>query len=131
MIDELINEIEKNFYSLLTSNAVIYYNEYKLKNVLITTLRAHLTHFINEIDKINLKSRLYKLENDIENIKENCVWKPLYDYKTNSYIEITTNDIKYLREETGAGLNICKEALLKANGNKEDALIYIKQKGYV
>jgi len=38
-------------------------------------------------------------------------------------------DIKSLREETGAGIADCKEALSLSKGNKNKALDWLKQKG--
>jgi elongation factor Ts len=37
--------------------------------------------------------------------------------------------VKLLREKTGAGMLNCKKALLETNGNFADALIYLRQKG--
>lgn len=39
-------------------------------------------------------------------------------------------DIKKLREETGAGISDCKEALKQSGGNMEDAKKWLKQKGF-
>lgn len=77
-----------------------------------------MTSIINEIDKSKLQTRL----NKIENIEENCIWKPLYNYN----IKILADDIKYLRKKTGTGLITCKHALIKTNGNIQEALKYIK-----
>ncbi|MDD5416138.1 MAG: translation elongation factor Ts [Candidatus Daviesbacteria bacterium] len=38
--------------------------------------------------------------------------------------------IKKLREETGAGIADCKEALKESNGNMEKAKVYLKEKGF-
>lgn len=38
-------------------------------------------------------------------------------------------DIKHLREQTGAGIADCKEALRKSSGNMEKAKVWLKQKG--
>lgn len=42
---------------------------------------------------------------------------------------ITTQDIKKLRDITNAGMMDCKAALEKANGNIDEALKYLKEKG--
>ncbi len=42
---------------------------------------------------------------------------------------MNVNDIKKLREETGAGIADCKEALSEADGNLEKARGILKQKG--
>ncbi len=42
---------------------------------------------------------------------------------------IKASDIAQLRNETGAGVMDCKEALLKANGDKEKALDILKAMG--
>lgn len=41
----------------------------------------------------------------------------------------SVNDIKVLREKTGAGMGACKEALTHTNGNLEEAVIYLRKKG--
>ncbi len=43
---------------------------------------------------------------------------------------IKVEDIKKLREETGAGIADCKEALGVSRGNMEKAKAYLKQKGF-
>jgi elongation factor Ts len=42
---------------------------------------------------------------------------------------ITIDDIKKLREITGAGINACKEALESTNGDFDQSLTYLRQKG--
>lgn len=44
-------------------------------------------------------------------------------------MNISVDDIKKLREETGAGIADCKEALSEAKGNFEKAKVWIKKKG--
>lgn len=44
-------------------------------------------------------------------------------------MEITSEQIKLLREKTGAGMLNCKKALLEAHGNFENAIILLRQKG--
>lgn len=39
-------------------------------------------------------------------------------------------DLKKLREQTGAGIADCKEALKESNGDMEKAKQYLKQKGF-
>lgn len=41
----------------------------------------------------------------------------------------TAQDVKNLREETGAGMMDCKKALDEANGNFQDAIEIVKQRG--
>ncbi|MDI6740596.1 MAG: translation elongation factor Ts [Candidatus Edwardsbacteria bacterium] len=41
----------------------------------------------------------------------------------------TANDVKKLREMTGAGMMICKEALQQTEGNVEQAVEYLRKKG--
>ena len=43
---------------------------------------------------------------------------------------MSIDDIKLLREETGAGIADCKEALKTSDGNMEKAKDYLKQKGF-
>ena len=43
--------------------------------------------------------------------------------------QIHVNDIKKLREQTGAGIADCKEALSKSSGNIDEAKIWIKKRG--
>ncbi|MDD3662194.1 MAG: translation elongation factor Ts [Candidatus Dojkabacteria bacterium] len=42
---------------------------------------------------------------------------------------ITLEEIKQLRDETGAGFNLCKEALESAGGDHDKAMDFIRQKG--
>jgi len=42
---------------------------------------------------------------------------------------ITANDVKELREKTGAGMMDCKRALEESKGNMEDAIVYLRKKG--
>ncbi len=42
---------------------------------------------------------------------------------------ITLDQVKQLREMTGAGLNAVREALEQANGNQEEAIKILRQKG--
>lgn len=42
---------------------------------------------------------------------------------------ITTNDIKNLREKTGAGMMDCKKALIESNGDFEEAVDWLRKKG--
>ena len=44
-------------------------------------------------------------------------------------MSISTDDIKNLREQTGAGIMDCKNALQSCDGNVEEAIKYIKKKG--
>lgn len=44
-------------------------------------------------------------------------------------MSISTNDIKELRDQTGAGMMDCKRALTEAAGDKEKALDILRQKG--
>ena len=44
-------------------------------------------------------------------------------------MNITVEDIKKLREKTGAGIADCKEALSQSKGNFEEAVKYLKKKG--
>ncbi len=43
---------------------------------------------------------------------------------------ISTEDIKKLREETGAGIADCKEALTESDGDMAKAKEWLKQKGF-
>jgi len=43
--------------------------------------------------------------------------------------EVTTENIKKLREKTGAGMMDCKKALIESNGNIEQAIEYLRKKG--
>jgi len=47
-----------------------------------------------------------------------------------SNMQITVDQIKQLREETGAGIADCREALTASNGDFEEAKKIIKQKGF-
>ncbi len=38
--------------------------------------------------------------------------------------------IKQLRNKTGVGMMLCKEALLKTNGNMEEAVLFLRKKGF-
>ena len=42
---------------------------------------------------------------------------------------ITIQQIKELREATAAGMGACKEALTATNGNMEEAVKYLREKG--
>ena len=42
---------------------------------------------------------------------------------------ITTNMVKELREATGAGMLDCKKALTETNGNMEEAITWLREKG--
>jgi len=42
---------------------------------------------------------------------------------------ITTKQIKELRDATGAGMMDCKEALIKADGNFDGAVDFLREKG--
>lgn len=44
-------------------------------------------------------------------------------------MDISTEDVKELREKTGAGIMDCKEALTECDGNLEDAVDYLREKG--
>jgi elongation factor Ts len=44
-------------------------------------------------------------------------------------MNISAEQIKLLREKTGAGMQNCKNALSETNGNFEKALAYLRQKG--
>lgn len=44
-------------------------------------------------------------------------------------MEITSEQVKKLREKTGAGMMDCKEALRTANGDFEKAIDHLRQKG--
>lgn len=44
-------------------------------------------------------------------------------------MSFSVNDIKVLREKTGAGMGACKEALTHTNGNIEEAVVYLRKKG--
>jgi elongation factor Ts len=42
---------------------------------------------------------------------------------------ITANDVKELREKTGAGMMDCKNALTQASGDMEEAIVILRKKG--
>jgi elongation factor Ts len=42
---------------------------------------------------------------------------------------ITTEQVKTLREKTGAGMMLCKEALKSSSGDQEGAILWLRQKG--
>lgn len=42
---------------------------------------------------------------------------------------ITANDVKVLRERTGAGMMDCKKALVECSGSMEDAIDWLRKKG--
>ncbi|MBQ4496928.1 MAG: elongation factor Ts [Spirochaetaceae bacterium] len=44
-------------------------------------------------------------------------------------MEIKAADVKALREKTGAGMMECKKALVECNGNEEEAIKLLKEKG--
>jgi elongation factor Ts len=44
-------------------------------------------------------------------------------------MNISTEQIKLLREKTGAGMLSCKDALVETNGDFEKAVSYLRQKG--
>ena len=44
-------------------------------------------------------------------------------------MEVSTVDVKKLREETGAGIMDCKEALVEAEGDFEEAVAILRRKG--
>jgi len=44
-------------------------------------------------------------------------------------MEITAKAVAGLREKTGAGMMDCKKALLEANGNEDDAIKWLREKG--
>ena len=44
-------------------------------------------------------------------------------------MEVTASMVKDLREATGAGMMDCKKALAETNGNMEDAVNYLREKG--
>ena len=44
-------------------------------------------------------------------------------------MEVTANMVKDLREQTGAGMMDCKKALAETNGNMEEAVNYLREKG--
>lgn len=44
-------------------------------------------------------------------------------------MSISVNDIKQLREQTGAGMMDCKEALTESNGDFDKAVVFLRKKG--
>ena len=44
-------------------------------------------------------------------------------------MEITSEQVKVLRDKTGAGMMDCKKALAESNGNMEKAIDYLRKKG--
>ncbi len=48
---------------------------------------------------------------------------------TNSSIHVSTEQIKALRDRTGAGVIECKKALIEAGGNPEEAVRILREKG--
>ena len=44
-------------------------------------------------------------------------------------MSFTANDVKDLREKTGAGMMDCKKALTECKGNMDDAVDYLRKKG--
>ena len=42
---------------------------------------------------------------------------------------ITADQVKQLREKTGAGMMECKAALAEANGNMEEAITILRKRG--
>jgi elongation factor Ts len=44
-------------------------------------------------------------------------------------MEITAEQVKRLREKTGAGMMECKKALIEANGNEEEAVTILRKRG--
>lgn len=44
-------------------------------------------------------------------------------------MEITATQVKALREKTGAGMMLCKQALQAAEGDEEGAAVWLRQKG--
>ena len=43
--------------------------------------------------------------------------------------EITAEQVKQLRDKTGAGMMECKAALTEANGNMEEAITLLRKRG--
>ena len=46
-------------------------------------------------------------------------------------MQITAKMVKDLRESTGAGMMDCKKALVEANGDMEQAIKVLHEKGHV
>ncbi|HXE81517.1 MAG TPA: translation elongation factor Ts, partial [Vicinamibacterales bacterium] len=44
-------------------------------------------------------------------------------------MEITAEQVKRLRDKTGAGMMECKKALIEANGNEEEAITILRKRG--
>ena len=44
-------------------------------------------------------------------------------------MEVTASMVKELREVTGAGMMDCKKALAETNGNMDEAINYLREKG--
>jgi len=44
-------------------------------------------------------------------------------------MSFTAEDVKSLRDKTGAGMMACKEALKACNGNIDEAVEYLRKKG--
>jgi elongation factor Ts len=44
-------------------------------------------------------------------------------------MEITATQVKALRDKTGAAMMLCKQALQAAEGNEEEATVWLRQKG--
>ena len=44
-------------------------------------------------------------------------------------VAITAEQVKTLREKTGAGMMECKNALMEANGNEEEAITILRKRG--
>ena len=44
-------------------------------------------------------------------------------------MEVTASMVKELRETTGAGMMDCKKALVETEGNIEEAVKYLREKG--
>jgi elongation factor Ts len=49
--------------------------------------------------------------------------------RRNIVMEIKAQQVKALREKTGAGMMDCKKALSECNGNMEEAMNYLREKG--
>lgn len=50
-------------------------------------------------------------------------------FKRRNHMEVTALMVKELRETTGAGMMDCKKALVETNGNIEEAVKYLREKG--
>ena len=42
---------------------------------------------------------------------------------------ITSEQVKTLREKTGVGMMLCKEALTETSGDLDKAILWLRQKG--